>query len=153
MSFADEETGSVTSLTGSTHNMWSSESLTNSIGSSSRRGTMTPSGSKENINKENINKENKQFNKENIINPYSKKVPMILVGNKSDLLEQRVINKENALQFSNKLKCDYIETSAKLGTNIELIFKNLTKQILIKRGALDSNGKRLHKKRKVCIIL
>lgn len=50
----------------------------------------------------------------------------IIVGNKKDLEDQRVINKEIIERFSNKTKLKCFEVSAKDGTNIDLIFKEIT---------------------------
>ncbi len=54
-------------------------------------------------------------------------IPNVLVGNKSDLIETRVISDEK----SNSLKqnigaCSFNETSAKLGTGVDNIFTQLT---------------------------
>ena len=51
-----------------------------------------------------------------------KKVTIILVGNKSDLHEQR-INNDNALTYANKHNMKYLSVSAKDGVNIEYLFE------------------------------
>lgn len=43
---------------------------------------------------------------------------MLLIGNKSDLNDQRVISTVEALKFATDNRMDYIETSAKNGSNI-----------------------------------
>lgn len=53
----------------------------------------------------------------------------VLVGNKLDLKERK-ITKEEAKNLAKKLKLGYIETSAKTGTNINLLFKNVTKALM-----------------------
>ena len=45
-------------------------------------------------------------------------IPMILVGNKLDLEDKRVIDKERAMEFAKNKKLEYIETSSKTGENI-----------------------------------
>ena len=54
-----------------------------------------------------------------------------LVGNKTDLEEQRVIQKEEANKFAEEHNLPYIETSAKEGFNIEELFdKSLDKYLI-----------------------
>ena len=79
-------------------------------------------------------------------------IPMILVGNKSDLDDQREVPRESAQNLAVKFKCEYIETSAKTGSNIELIFRTLTKLVLEKKGLLTDKPETKKKKAK-CIIL
>ena len=57
----------------------------------------------------------------------------ILVGNKSDL-PNRAIEKETAEKYSESHDMKYFETSAKNGTNIELIFKEIAGLILSKKS-------------------
>ena len=56
-------------------------------------------------------------------------VPMILVGNKSDLKDMRVISNEEAENLAKQFNCPYIETSAKFKFNVEDIFRTLISQI------------------------
>ena len=52
---------------------------------------------------------------------------IILVGNKIDLKEKRVVNKEEAEKFSQEKKYEYFEVSAKEGTNIDnMIYKSIS---------------------------
>ena len=48
--------------------------------------------------------------------------PIVLVGNKLDLEDQRQIKKSVAEDQAKEWKCPYIECSAKLNTNINEIF-------------------------------
>lgn len=52
-------------------------------------------------------------------------VPFILVGNKIDLVEDRVISTEKGQEMAKKLRCSYIETSAKTGENVPEAFQLL----------------------------
>ena len=69
------------------------------------------------------------FNKLNIwikeINDNAGNVEVFLVGNKSDL-EGRKISKNKAENFAKEKNLKYIETSAKEGTNILLLFEELS---------------------------
>ena len=47
-----------------------------------------------------------------------KHIQMIIVGNKSDLDEQRKINKEDAMNFAKEQNIEYIECSSKTGENV-----------------------------------
>lgn len=53
----------------------------------------------------------------------------ILVGTKSDLTDRRKISYADAQEFATKHGMEYIETSAKHGTNVESAFLNLAKQL------------------------
>ncbi|MHA1476897.1 MAG: hypothetical protein ACTSPU_01745 [Promethearchaeota archaeon] len=59
----------------------------------------------------------------------------ILIGNKIDLVEQRVVSKEEGENLAKKIGASaFIETSAKFGKNVEEAFKNLVYQILRNYG-------------------
>jgi len=54
-----------------------------------------------------------------------------LVGNKIDLVDERVVKHEEAKQVAKENQMlFYIETSAKSGSNIQLLFKKLAQLIL-----------------------
>ena len=57
-------------------------------------------------------------------------ISLILVGNKIDLTENRVISKEQGEEMAKKLNLSYIETSAKTGVNINDAFKMLALQMM-----------------------
>ncbi len=59
----------------------------------------------------------------------------ILIGNKTDLSDQRVVPTEKGKELAENIKANhFIETSAKLGENIEEAFLLLVKQILSNHG-------------------
>ncbi|MFX1410406.1 MAG: Rab family GTPase [Promethearchaeota archaeon] len=59
----------------------------------------------------------------------------ILIGNKSDLKDQRAVTAEKGKTLAGEIKAsDFIETSAKLGENIEEAFSLLVHQILRNHG-------------------
>ncbi|MBD3229125.1 MAG: GTP-binding protein [Candidatus Lokiarchaeota archaeon] len=53
----------------------------------------------------------------------------VLVGNKLDL-KNRVVSKDEAKELAKDLRLGYIETSAKNGINLKILFENLSKAIL-----------------------
>ena len=58
-------------------------------------------------------------------------VPILMVGSKLDLQNDRCISKEDAINsVQNHNVYNVIECSSKTGQNIELIFEDITKQIL-----------------------
>jgi len=59
------------------------------------------------------------------------KVPMVLVGNKCDLADQRVITTEQGEALASKFGCKFLEASAKTKVNVEQIFYDLVRQINI----------------------
>lgn len=59
----------------------------------------------------------------------------VLIGNKTDLTEQRVVSTEEGNSVMREIKAsDFIETSAKYGENVEKAFENLVYNILKKLG-------------------
>ena len=55
--------------------------------------------------------------------------PIVLVGNKIDLVEHRLIDTIRAQQFANDLEISYIETSAVTGTHVREALLLLVDQI------------------------
>jgi small GTP-binding protein len=65
-----------------------------------------------------------------IYNSFSNLQLMVVIGNKSDL--ERKISVEECLKYAQEINAPYFETSAKLGTNIEEVFKSAA-EILLKK--------------------
>jgi Ras-related protein Rap-1B len=60
-------------------------------------------------------------------------VPLVIVGNKSDLEEDRVVSRARAFQISEMWgNAPYYETSARRRANVDEVFIDLCRQILIK---------------------
>ncbi|XP_065319788.1 ras-like protein 2 isoform X1 [Gordionus sp. m RMFG-2023] len=56
--------------------------------------------------------------------------PMILVGNKCDIQQQfRKVDNKEAQNLGDQMNIPYIETSAKLGINVDLAYHNLVRAI------------------------
>lgn len=49
----------------------------------------------------------------------------MIVGNKTDLEEKRVVSKQRGLEYAESKKIAFYEVSAKDGTNINLIFTRI----------------------------
>jgi len=56
--------------------------------------------------------------------------PIILIGNKSDLLSERQVNGLDAESFADERGLRYVETSAKDSTNVDLAFAQLGDDLL-----------------------
>ncbi|KAH9953015.1 ras protein [Lactifluus volemus] len=56
-------------------------------------------------------------------------VPIILVGNKCDLEYERRVGEQEGHHIAQQLGCRFVETSAKLGTNVSETFMGLVDQI------------------------
>ena len=71
---------------------------------------------------------------------------LVIVGNKSDLVDQRQVSKEEIETFA-KINCfEYIECSAKSGDNIEMIFKNIGAKLYDNYKSSDNSKKEQGKK-------
>ncbi|KAJ1547852.1 Ras GTPase ras2, partial [Nowakowskiella sp. JEL0078] len=49
----------------------------------------------------------------------TKDIPVMLVGNKADKASDRQVAREDGMSVARRMKCDFIETSAKTGVNVE----------------------------------
>jgi len=75
-------------------------------------------------------------------------VPMVLVGNKSDLTDQRVISTEQGEDRAKLFNCSFVEASAKSRSNIDLIFNTLIRLINKENPPHASKPKK-----KTCMLL
>ncbi len=60
----------------------------------------------------------------------SGEIPFIIIGNKIDKIDERVVSFEEAKEKSESYKVEYVETSAKSNKNIDKAFECLSIQIL-----------------------
>ncbi len=73
---------------------------------------------------------------EEVIEQYQKisdhlgKHPIVLVGNKADLIEERQIEKKKAEEVAKELGALYVETSVITGQNIEYVFEVMAEKIM-----------------------
>ena len=83
----------------------------------------------------------------------------ILIGNKSDLVNERQVTTEDAQNFAESLKCKYYEASAKTGKNVtealdeiaKIAFTNVSKnEDRINSIVLDGKEHNKNKERKCC---
>merc|ERR1711976_592691 len=78
-------------------------------------------------------------------------VPMVLVGNKCDLQDQRVITQEQGEGLARKFGgCTFLEASAKTKVNVDQIFHDLIRQI---NKANPVGGTQKKKKGGACSLL
>nr|QBH72863.1 rap1 [Isotomurus palustris] len=75
-------------------------------------------------------------------------VPMVLVGNKCDLEDERVVGKDQGSSLAHNFGCTFLETSAKAKINVNDIFYDLVTQI----NKISPVGKTPKKKRQ-CTVL
>ncbi|KAG1218214.1 hypothetical protein G6F35_008499 [Rhizopus arrhizus] len=62
-------------------------------------------------------------------------VNKLLVGNKSDLTDKKVVSTEQANELAESIKIPLLETSAKDATNVEQAFLTMAKQIKDRMGS------------------
>jgi len=72
-------------------------------------------------------------------------VPMILVGNRCDLEDERVVGKDQGQNLARHWNCAFLETSAKSKINVNEIFHDLVRQI--NRKSPEVKGKSSTKKK------
>ena len=59
-----------------------------------------------------------------------KQIQMLIIGNKNDLNEERVVDKNIAMEYAKEEKIDYLETSSKTGDNIQKAITLLCEKVL-----------------------
>merc|ERR1712000_800927 len=70
----------------------------------------------------------------------SPQIPMVLVGNKCDLEDQRVVLKSEGEQLATKYKCPFFETSAKDHVNADECFRELVREVRKFKQAKENPG-------------
>ena len=74
-------------------------------------------------------------------------ISIILVGNKCDLEDERVVNRKTAKKLAYNWNCKFYETSVKNNTNINEVFTELIKDFLLKKISKDKKKDKKNKKK------
>ena len=84
----------------------------------------------------------------------SDKVPMVIVGNKSDLDGERQVSQQEGKDLAAAFGCPWMETSAKLRVRCEDCFYELVRELRKSSGNESARGKKKAKKQGTkCAIL
>lgn len=62
---------------------------------------------------------------------------MMLIGNKVDLEEKRVVSKDDGQKLADELTMTFMETSALTGSNIQDAFKKLVQELVVNKSGFD----------------
>ncbi|KAK9760434.1 RAS2 protein [Basidiobolus ranarum] len=83
------------------------------------------------------------------------RIPLILIGNKSDKSSERQVSKEEGYAAATKMNCKFLETSAKTGLNVEEAFHELVRMIRASKEDQDEVAalKNLDRHPCLCVIL
>ncbi|KAJ3417072.1 DNA-binding transcription factor rap1 [Chytridiales sp. JEL 0842] len=79
----------------------------------------------------------------------TEKVPMVLVGNKCDLEDDRVVAKEQGSQLATQWGVTFLETSARKKINVDEVFFDVVKQI---NKSMPQKEKKSKDKKKCSIL-
>ncbi|KAG1652568.1 GTP-binding protein Rit1 [Nymphon striatum] len=71
----------------------------------------------------------------------NEEIPVILVGNKYDLENQRTVSTEEGQTLASQFNCQFFETSAALRHFVDDVFHALVRQIRLKEKAFSSSSK------------
>ncbi|KAL2088650.1 hypothetical protein ACEWY4_015549 [Coilia grayii] len=73
----------------------------------------------------------------------SENIPIILVGNKSDLVRSREVSVDEGSACAVVFDCKFIETSASLHHNVQALFDGIVRQIRLRRDSKEENARRM----------
>ncbi|XP_069509416.1 GTP-binding protein RAD [Ambystoma mexicanum] len=73
----------------------------------------------------------------------SEDIPIILVGNKSDLVRSREVSVEEGRACAVVFDCKFIETSAALHHNVKDLFEGIVRQIRLRKDSKEDNARRM----------
>jgi len=80
------------------------------------------------------------------------KVPMVLVGNKCDLEEERQVSKSEGEELAKSFGCPHFESSAKARINVDEAFYELVREIRKSRKGSDTDKKKKTGKKGCALI-
>jgi len=86
----------------------------------------------------------------------SSKVPLVLVGNKCDLTDEREVSKEEGEELAKKFGCPFFESSAKNHINVDESFRELVREVRKHKHEANDTGPTKGKKvrkNKGCALL
>ncbi|ORY90845.1 small GTPase superfamily [Leucosporidium creatinivorum] len=83
----------------------------------------------------------------------SDSIPIVLVGNKSDRANEREVGKEEGAALARKLGCEFVETSAKTRSNLEVAYYTVVRLIRAQREGTVGRPQKKPKKQRKCSIL
>lgn len=70
----------------------------------------------------------------------TEEVPILLVGNKSDLTEERSVSFEEGEKLAKQFNCEFLETSAKQGINVDRAFFDLVRRVRVRNNEVPSGA-------------
>ena len=79
--------------------------------------------------------------------------PIMLVGNKCDLDEERHVTESEGKKLANEWKCNFYETSARKRINVEECFYDLVREIRRVNTYCPPNNKRIQSIQKECLLM
>ncbi|KAL5965854.1 Ras-related protein Rap-1b [Taenia solium] len=79
-------------------------------------------------------------------------VPIVLVGNKCDLEDERAVGKEEGQKLARRWNCTFMETSAKSKINVSEVFYDLVRQINRENPPLKGRSKAQQSKSTCCLV-
>ena len=80
-------------------------------------------------------------------------IPMILVGNKVDLVDRREVSQQEAEDLAQSWGVNYVETSAKTRVNVEKVYLALMTEISKRKQGSEQQQDKHKKKKSKCTIL
>ena len=67
-------------------------------------------------------------------------IPIVIIGNKRDMQHLRDVQPEEGANLARRLGCEFYETSAKHGFNVENAFKTVVRGIKVAKGIAPGQG-------------
>ncbi|KAK0718840.1 ras family-domain-containing protein [Apiosordaria backusii] len=68
-------------------------------------------------------------------------IPIVMVGNKADLEDQRAVDRARAFSVSRSWNAPYYESSARTRTNVDEVFIDLCRQLLRREDMLEEQAR------------